>query len=251
MTQPQRSDSPKGWDEAQSRLFIDYGRYFVPERERQVSTISALLPRSEEPFLVLDVACGEGLLSEAILEAHTSARVYGLDGSEEMLTAARKRMSRFGERFQTFPFDLFERRWPQSELPILGVVSSLAVHHLEGTGKAAFFQEAFDRLAPGGMLIIADLVQTAGENGRELAAAAWDEFVRARSLELDGNTAGFDHFQRERWNMYRYFDPEDIDRPSRLLDQLLWLKQAGFDEIDVYWMLAGHAIFGGRKISRS
>jgi hypothetical protein len=47
--------------------------------------------------------------------------------------------------------------------------------------------------------------------------------------------------------MYRYFDPDDIDKPSRLLDQLKWLEQAGFADVDVYWMLAGHAIFGGRK----
>ena len=47
--------------------------------------------------------------------------------------------------------------------------------------------------------------------------------------------------------MYRYFDPEDIDHPSRLFDQLKWLEQAGFADVDVYWMLAGHALFGGRK----
>jgi hypothetical protein len=46
--------------------------------------------------------------------------------------------------------------------------------------------------------------------------------------------------------MYRYFDPDDIDRPSRLFDQLKWLERAGFVDVDVYWMQAGHAIFGGR-----
>jgi hypothetical protein len=32
-----------------------------------------------------------------------------------------------------------------------------------------------------------------------------------------------------------------------LLDQLKWLEGAGFVDVDVYWMRAGHAIFGGRK----
>jgi tRNA (cmo5U34)-methyltransferase len=69
--------------------------------------------------------------------------------------------------------------------------------------------------------------------------------VRIRSLELDGDEHALAFFERERWNMYRYFDPEDIDHPSPLFDQLQWLAKAGFVDIDVFWMNAGHAIFGG------
>jgi tRNA (cmo5U34)-methyltransferase len=47
--------------------------------------------------------------------------------------------------------------------------------------------------------------------------------------------------------MYRYPDVDGIDKPSHLLDQLKWLEQAGFAEVDVFWMQAGHALFGGRK----
>ncbi len=48
--------------------------------------------------------------------------------------------------------------------------------------------------------------------------------------------------------MYDYPDP--IDKPSRLFEQLIWLEQAGFLDVDVHWMKAGHAIFGGRKAGR-
>jgi hypothetical protein len=47
--------------------------------------------------------------------------------------------------------------------------------------------------------------------------------------------------------MYRYPDQDGIDKPSRLLDQLKWLEQAGFADVDVFWMQAGHALFGGQK----
>lgn len=39
----------------------------------------------------------------------------------------------------------------------------------------------------------------------------------------------------------------DLAVPSRLLDQLKWLEEAGFQQVDVYWMQAGHAIYGGEK----
>ena len=42
-------------------------------------------------------------------------------------------------------------------------------------------------------------------------------------------------------------EPDSIDKPSPLFDQLKWLDKAGFTDVDVFWMKVGHAIFGGRK----
>lgn len=243
----QKPASKNGWGERDSRIFIDYGRYFVPERERQLQTMVDLIPGLEQPHAILDLGCGEGLLAEAILEQRPKSTLYGLDGSAEMIERAQVRLNRFGERFQTRHFDLFARFWPETDFPIQAVVSSLALHHLDGAQKQTLFDEVYALLAPGGIFIIADLVEPATPLGWELAAKAWDEAVHERALDLDGNLEGFTLFEAERWNLYRDFDPEDIDKPSRLLDQLKWLEQAGFEGADVVWMRAGHAIFGGAK----
>jgi hypothetical protein len=42
-------------------------------------------------------------------------------------------------------------------------------------------------------------------------------------------------------------EPDPVDMPSRLFDQLVWLRDADLTAVDVYWMKAGHALFGGRK----
>ena len=91
------------------------------------------------------------------------------------------------------------------------------------------------------------MVEAANPLAAGVAANAWDAAVLEHAVAIDGNRSTFELFQRERWNMYRYFDPADIDKPSRLFDQLRWLAQAGFVDIDVVWMRAGHAIFGGWK----
>jgi tRNA (cmo5U34)-methyltransferase len=232
------------WDEQASRTFVDYGRYFVPERERQLQIIVALVPHLDRPYTIVDLCCGEGLLAQALLEQLPACTVYGLDGSTEMLQRAQERLARFGERFQAQPFDLFARLWRNADHPVHAVVTSLALHHLDGPQKQVLFRDVYGMLVPGGAFVIADLVEPAHQLGWALAAEAWDEAVRERALELDGTMEGFAFFERERWNMYRYFDPEDIDKPSRLFDQLKWLEQAGFVAVDVYWMRAGHAIFG-------
>ena len=45
-------------------------------------------------------------------------------------------------------------------------------------------------LAPGGALVIADLIEPETQRGREVAARRWDQAVRARSLGPDGNDKG-------------------------------------------------------------
>jgi tRNA (cmo5U34)-methyltransferase len=78
-----------------------------------------------------------------------------------------------------------------------------------------------------------------------VAAQAWDEAVRQAALARDGNQTAFDVFQHDRWNIYHYPDP--MDKPSGVYEQLRWLEEAGFSDVDVFWLKAGHAIYGGHK----
>jgi tRNA (cmo5U34)-methyltransferase len=235
------------WSEENSQAFLDYGRYFVPQREEQVATVCALVPAVEGPFLALDLACGEGLLAEAILARFPAATVRGLDLSPAMLARAAGRLAAYGERFQTQQFDLADTAWRQPDETAHAIVSSLSIHHLDGAQKQALFRDLWRMLAPGGALVIADVVLAASPEARELAAVAWDAEVARRAVELDGTMAALEFFQREGWNMYRADLTDDIDKPSPLADQLRWLAEAGFVAVDVSWMLAGHAIFGGRR----
>jgi tRNA (cmo5U34)-methyltransferase len=123
----------------------------------------------------------------------------------------------------------------------------MAIHHLPGLQKQQLFTDVLQMFTGDGIFIIADIIEHTNEMGKNQAAKALDEAVRRRSIELDGNTAAFDFFQKEGWNIFRHLDPKDIDKPSPLFDQLKWLEESGFINIDVHWMLAGHAIFSARK----
>ncbi|NWG22638.1 MAG: class I SAM-dependent methyltransferase [Chloroflexi bacterium] len=244
---PAASARPSGWSEHDSQTFIDLGRYAVPDREAQIRIICSLVPAGDEPFRALDLCCGEGLLSEAILARYAHATVTGMDASPTMLARASARLARYGMRFHTIRFDLTARDWRDPGIHARAIVSSLAIHHLDDHGKRMLYRDLVAMLAPGGALIIADLVQPADARGVALAADEWDIAVRERAMMLDGCDDAFKQFEREQWNMYRYpdTDPEPYDTPSRLHDQLLWLGEAGLVGVDVYWMRAGHAIFGG------
>ena len=235
------------WSEEASQTFIDFGRYFVPEREQQIAALVDLIPAYEQPYTILELCCGEGLLAGALLERFPSCTVYGLDGSPAMLDHARRQLAHYGERFRPQLFDLADSSWRTQQRPVHAVVSSLTIHHLDGEEKQQLFQDMAGLLEPDSVFLIADVIAPASRAGVALAAKAWDAAVRQRALEIDGNLDAVAYFEREQWNMYRYPDMDGIDKPTRLFDQLKWLEQAGFADLDVFWMQAGHALFGGRK----
>jgi tRNA (cmo5U34)-methyltransferase len=71
--------------------------------------------------------------------------------------------------------------------------------------------------------------------------------VRQRSLALAGHLGPFEAFRATRWNLYDEPGPDPVDHPSPLFDQLRWLDEAGLAAVDVFWLKAGHAVFGGQK----
>ena len=237
------------WEEESSQDFIDYGKYFVPDREIQIDCICEVIPQPSKPACILDLCCGAGLLTRALLDKFPECHVYGLDGSPTMIAHAEKELVAYGERFKTYQFDLTATDWREFPFPVHAVVSSLAIHHLDGTEKRVLFKDVASLLMPGGSFIIADLTEPMDQFGKGLAAKIWDETVRKRSLDLDDDLKGYDYFCELGWNHYAQSepDPDSIDKPSSLFDQLKWLDEAGFVDVDVFWMKAGHAIFGGRK----
>ncbi len=239
-------DEKPTWSEEASTAFIDYGRYFVPDRTQQMETICRLIPPLDRPFVVMELSHGEGLLAEAILARFDTAVVHGYDISPQMRQTAVSKLARFDGRFHSHYFDLREHAWRKPDFSPQAIVTSLTVHHLDGPEKQQLFRDMHAILAPGGAFIIADLIAPANSWANTLAADAWDEAVREQTQQLDGYTDRFAEFERLEWNLFRHPDP-DFDKPSRLVDQLNWLATAGFTAVDVYWLHAGHAIFGGYK----
>ena len=68
-----------GWSEETSRLFIDYGRYFAPERDPQMRIVAALLSYLEGSCVILELCCGEGLLAQVLLDSFPAFTVHGVD----------------------------------------------------------------------------------------------------------------------------------------------------------------------------
>jgi len=241
------SDDEIPWSESDSLHFIDYGTYFVPEREVQIDTICSVIPQPVGVVHMVDLCCGEGLLTEALARQFPSALVHALDGSKAMLEATAARLAPFAARCDTQQFDLSATHWRHFPWPLHAIVSSLSLRHLTDEEKRRFFQDMASALSSGGALVIGDLVRATTDQGNEVYARHWDDGVRQRSSQLDGNLEKFEFFKKDGWNYYADPMPDPVDKPSPLFSQLKWMDSAGLTDIDVHWLKAGHAIFSGGK----
>ena len=110
---------------------------------------------------VLELGTGTGETAVRVLARHPGARWTGIDASEAMLARAWDRLpeavlllSRLEDPLPEGPFDL--------------VVSTLAVHHLDGAGKRDLFARVAGVLRPGGRFVLGDVVvPRAGEEGAD------------------------------------------------------------------------------------
>lgn len=239
-----------GWSEEISASFIAYGRFFNPERERQFEVIGDLVAGvlgEERDPLIVELCCGAGDLAAHLLGRFPAARYLALDGSPAMLAETARQCAPFRERVKTELFEIAGDAWRSMAERPLAVVSSLAVHHLDGDGKRKLFRDLHALLAPGGAFVLADIMRPASPAGFAVAGDAYERAVGARSLQERGDLSMLDKLKALKWNYFRYPDDDPIDKPSTIAEHLRWLEEAGFDGVDLHWAMAGHAIVGGTR----
>ena len=103
---------------------------------------------------VLDVGCGTGNLSFAVLAAQPEARVTGLDPDGAALRRAARKARRRGVSLTLVQG--YADRLPAGDASLDHVVSSLALHHVDADGRVAFARDALRALRPGGKITVVD-----------------------------------------------------------------------------------------------
>jgi SAM-dependent methyltransferase len=103
---------------------------------------------------VVDVGCGTGNLSFAVLAAHPDARVTGLDPDGAALSRAARKAVRRGVSLTLVQG--YADRIPAEDASLDHLVSSLALHHVDDDGRVALARDALRALRPGGKVTVVD-----------------------------------------------------------------------------------------------
>jgi len=176
---------------------------------------------------ILDLGAGSGILSELVRRHHPAARVHLLDFSAAMLDRARTRLA--GDDMVSFEVADY------STAPLGegwdAIVSALSIHHLEDEDKRKLFTRIVTALKPGGIFINAEQVAGPTPHLEETYKRLWLEQVRAA-----GATE-----QQIKDSLYRQAE----DRSSSVEDQLQWMREAGFLDVDCWFKDNRFAVLSG------
>ena len=210
------------------------------ERKRapQLLLLAQLLPFAEDDaFTFLDIGAGLGVAARAVMTLYPRSRAVLADFSPQMMAEGTRLLEPFAGRFAYVEFDIAEGAWP-AEIPdpLDAAISSLAVHHLPDARKRSLFREVREHLRPGGWLLNVDPVHPPDA----VVGEAWERTGDKRDPDAAHQRTHRTAHEQAQWeNHVRYMVP---------LDPLVgFLREAGFEGVDVYFKQLEVAIYGGRR----
>jgi SAM-dependent methyltransferase len=168
---------------------------------------------AQSPYHLLDLGCGNARFLAPCLKAAPPESYDGVDLSASALDEARTYLKGIANTALHHKDMLQAVEDTDSAFDI--IFSGFAVHHLDAAGKQRLFKACADRLAPGGSLILVDVVREEGQ-------------TREQYLE------GYLHCMRTQWTGVL---PEHLDEacahvaaydfPETLADLTQMAREAG------------------------
>ena len=179
---------------------------------------------------VLDLGAGTGLLAAFVAYSFPQARITMVDISSEMLERARARFELGGERFR---FEVSDYGVDPIHEKYDAVVSALSIHHLSDDQKRSLFARIHRALNDGGVFVNAEQCRGATPERHRFHHERW--ITRVRELGVDDR------------DLAVALDRMKFDRAATLEDQLQWLSEAGFRDIDCAYKNLIFAVYRGIK----
>ncbi len=233
------------WSKAEfSRDYLDKADIYIVQRRRMIGIIKSFFGhflRVQCSKRLLDLGCGDGIITHELLKSYGSIAPTLVDGSDDMLSKAKERLKGFKQI--SFIKTSFQEI-------ILGsahigdgyhlIVSSMAIHHLTLEEKKALFRAIHRSLHQGGFFVNIDVVLAPTGQLDGWYMRLWEEWMDEKKASL--GIAGGDPT-----DIIKRYKTLEENKPDLLEDQLGALRETGFRNVDCFYKYGIFSIFGGAK----
>lgn len=222
--------------------YLDKADIYVLERRKMFWFVSSLVSHfrhGKENIKLLELGCGDGALTEELLETNNGVSATLLDGGEGMIQRAKERLKGYQNTafIQATFQDLLGGKIKLETYDF--IVSSMAIHHLEMDEKAHLFRHIASWLKQGGHFVDVDVVLPPSEELEEWYFDIWKDWLAHMMSQYNIRDEVPEDLIR------RYKDPLSMNKPDTLGDQLRALESAGFVDVDCYFKNGVFVVFGG------
>lgn len=189
-----------------------------------------MLPKEvNQHYKVLDLGCGNGLLSELIAKQLPDVSLVGFDITDEMLEFYRHKISAITPGFETIQGDY--RNDDIGEGYDI-IVSGMTLHHLTHNERKLFYDRLYTALNPGGVYISNDIIMDENPTIKADQYNLWKDFMKENGEDPE----------------FWYGKHMEKDHPLSLTQQIEWLSASGFVDVGCYWRNYNFAITKARKL---
>ena len=205
---------------------------------------------STGPRLIVDLGGGSGRLMERILDRFPNAEGVLIDQSEPYLALASQRLSRFGSQASLMQARLQDDWGQRINRPADAIVSMSAIHHLDPSEKQDLYASCFHSLDAGGVLLNGDEFRPESESQYLEELKLWHKHMTEQIQA--GNIVAEFQAMIDKWrvrNLDQFGTPPKSgdDCHERLVTQLGYLREIGFEHPKSTWNEGLWAIMEGRK----
>ena len=231
------------WVDSQyARSYRDNAENFIIDRQAHFFILRSFYRQfvgGGQGTKVLDLGCGDGILTAQLLALDPTIQATLVDGSSDMLAAARERLGGHPglQTIQRSFEDLIRESSALDQYHF--VMSAFAIHHLFLADKAALFRRIFDHLASGGYFLNIDTVLPNDPAPTDWYYNLYREWIAERERRLNLSQS-FGHVPDE-----ARYNPDN--KLSTLAAQLEALKSIGFVEVECHYKYGIFVIYSGRK----
>lgn len=231
------------WQRADTTTNYHRSRQGIPFAEAQFEIVERVLRAHDvEVEHLLDLGCGDGIATQAMLDRFPVSKAILVDFSEPMLDAARERFAALEADVRIIFGDMLERDWipeVRSTGPYDMVISRYAIHHLPHMRKRSLYAEILDLLRPGGMFVNIEHVSSPNPQYQ----AAFDRMLVEGIHALAEDRQTIEDAERA----YRNRQDAETNILAPVETQCEWLRDIGFVDVDCVFKALELAVFAGRK----
>ena len=214
------------------KYYDNWMKIALPSYSEIFSSALEVIPFGvNEALEVLDLGAGTGLFSQHVFTKYPHAKFVLCDLAPKMLEVARERFQQHQDQFEYIVTDY-------RDFQIAGrydlVISSLSIHHLTNDEKKNLFSDVYRSLNDTGVFVNIDQIKGPTADMQDFYWVNWLEKVREKG-------AAEEQIQASIQRRTRY------DKDALLIDQLTWLREAGFANVDCIYKNTFIGVFYASK----
>jgi tRNA (cmo5U34)-methyltransferase len=223
------TDQIVGHFEKQVHEYESLMEKLVPQYKEQHEIIYDLLPGDmEKEIRILDLGCGNGVLSQLALKKLPNAQVVGFDLTPQMLEPYVKNLSEYSGRYELIQGDYrFDSMGSNYDI----VLAGMTLQHLTWGQRKDFYRLIFNILNDNGSFILNDIIIDEDWDTRNQQYDNWLKFIESNGED----------------SKYWFEKHMNKDYPVTLEDHFKWLQDAGFSKVECHWRQQNFAITSATK----